>query len=238
MQFNLIKKDISDKEIETVSARDIHRELKSKKDFSNWVKLRIKQGGFQEDIDYIVFTQKGENPLGGRPIKEYYISVDMARHLGMMERNEQGKKVRQYFIDIEKEQFKPEPLAIPQQTTTNRLADIREAASLLELFDTLNDSDRLHYSDSVRNATQLMLPQSIEILPVTISSRVIEIGLKATMSQLIAIGKVMAKAYRKEYDKEPHTHTQYVQGAARQVKSYTTEHLEIMDSSIKSVLDD
>jgi len=99
MQFNLTKKDINEKTIKTVSAREIHSDIKSKKKFADWIRLRIKQGGFQENIDFI--TIQGKNKTG-RPSIEYYVSIDMARHLGMMERNEQGKKVRQYFIDIEK----------------------------------------------------------------------------------------------------------------------------------------
>nr|WP_059284645.1 antA/AntB antirepressor family protein [Aquitalea magnusonii] len=33
----------------------------------------------------------------------YALSIDMAKHLGMMERNEQGKAIRAYFIRMERE---------------------------------------------------------------------------------------------------------------------------------------
>lgn len=39
------------------------------------------------------------NNQAGRPTKEYHISIDMAKELAMVERNEQGRKARQYFID-------------------------------------------------------------------------------------------------------------------------------------------
>ena len=39
---------------------------------------------------------------GGRPINEYYITIDMAKELCMVENNEIGKKLRRYFIETEK----------------------------------------------------------------------------------------------------------------------------------------
>lgn len=43
-----------------------------------------------------------ENPLGGRPVKEYHITIEMAKELSMVERNDKGKQARRYFIECEK----------------------------------------------------------------------------------------------------------------------------------------
>ncbi|WP_440866639.1 antA/AntB antirepressor family protein [Symbiopectobacterium purcellii] len=93
---------INGETIKTVNARDLHEFLKVGKDFSNWIKDRIKQYGFVENIDYVVFANSGENPNGGRPSIKYAISIDMAKELSMVERNEKGKEARQYFIQCEK----------------------------------------------------------------------------------------------------------------------------------------
>ena len=93
--------------IQTVNARDLHAFLKSGKDFSTWIKDRVDQYGFTEHVDYEVFTEIGENPSGGRPAKEYALSIDMAKELSMVERNAQGKKARQYFIECERKAKDP-----------------------------------------------------------------------------------------------------------------------------------
>ncbi|HGJ5855202.1 antA/AntB antirepressor family protein, partial [Arsenophonus nasoniae] len=111
--INIETKNINGELIQTVNARDLHQFLEVGKDFSNWIKDRIKQYGFVENIDYIVFANSGENPFGGRPAKEYHISFDMAKELSMVERNEKGKQARQYFIECER-QAKTATHVIPQ----------------------------------------------------------------------------------------------------------------------------
>ncbi len=86
----------------SVNARELHKMLEVKTDFSDWIKRRIKQCKFEENYDFVVFLKKEENILGGRPTTEYIISVDMTKHLGMMERNEKGHEVRKYYIEQEK----------------------------------------------------------------------------------------------------------------------------------------
>lgn len=84
-----------------VSARELHSFLESKKDFSDWIKHRIKKYELIENQDYVVFPQIGENPNGGRPQKEYALTIDCAKELAMVEGNAKGKKARQYFIACE-----------------------------------------------------------------------------------------------------------------------------------------
>ncbi|EJT2952862.1 antA/AntB antirepressor family protein, partial [Campylobacter coli] len=55
----------------------------------------------------------------GRPRKEYYVTLDMAKELCMVENNEKGRQARRYFIECEKrlknlEQEKMQKLAFHQ----------------------------------------------------------------------------------------------------------------------------
>lgn len=87
---------------QTVNARDLHAFLEVGKMFAHWIKDRIEQYGFVEHHDYVVFAETGNNPSGGRPAKEYAITLDMAKELAMVERNDKGKQARLYFIECER----------------------------------------------------------------------------------------------------------------------------------------
>lgn len=67
--------------------------------FADWIKNRITQYGFIENQDYIVKTTY----TGRRPRKEYFITLDMAKELCMVENNDKGKEARRYFIKCEQE---------------------------------------------------------------------------------------------------------------------------------------
>jgi anti-repressor protein len=84
-----------------VNARDLHKMLEVKTDFSDWIKRRIKQCKFEENFDYTLVLKKEEQVSGAKYLNEYIISVDMTKHLGMMERNEKGHEIRKYFIEQE-----------------------------------------------------------------------------------------------------------------------------------------
>lgn len=93
---------IGGEEQQTVNARDLWKALETETKFADWIKRRIKEYAFSESEDYAVLkNEKGENGQF-KPI-EYVISLDMAKELAMVEKNAQGRKIRQYFIEIEKE---------------------------------------------------------------------------------------------------------------------------------------
>jgi anti-repressor protein len=85
----------------SVNARDLHDFLENGDHFSTWIKERIQQFGFIEGTDFQSYSAPAEKPTGGRPSKEYALSLDMAKELSMVERNENGRRARQYFIACE-----------------------------------------------------------------------------------------------------------------------------------------
>ena len=102
--------------IQTVNARDLHAFLKVGKDFSSWIAGRIAQYGFVLDQDYcevdLFAPQNGGAKRGGHNRVEYHISLDMAKELSMVERNEKGKEARQYFIRMERKAREGAPASI------------------------------------------------------------------------------------------------------------------------------
>lgn len=81
----------------TVSARELHQKLKVKTPFKDWIKRMIDYG-FEENKDFCSFLSES---TGGRPLKEYSITIDMAKEICMIQRSEIGRKFRQYFIECE-----------------------------------------------------------------------------------------------------------------------------------------
>ena len=82
---------------QTVNLRELWLELKSKQEFANWKNSRLE--GFIEDYDFLTTLSKS---TGGRPSKEFHVTLEVAKHISMMERNEEGMRVRRYFIECEK----------------------------------------------------------------------------------------------------------------------------------------
>lgn len=85
---------------QVVDARDIWSFVESKSQFTDWIKYRIAQYGFKENIDYCIFSESTEKR--GRPAVQYLVTLDMAKELGMVEANEKGRMIRRYFIEAEK----------------------------------------------------------------------------------------------------------------------------------------
>ena len=87
---------------QTVNARELHAFLESKQDFSTWIKNRIEKYDFVENQDFVQLHKKMELSKTGQMGIEYHITLDMAKELSMVERNEKGRQARKYFIECEK----------------------------------------------------------------------------------------------------------------------------------------
>lgn len=88
----------------TVSARELHEFLDIGSEFSHWFK-RMCEYGFSEGQDFSPFLTES---TGGRPAQDAQLTIDMAKELCMLQRNERGKQARQYFIQLEKDWNSPE----------------------------------------------------------------------------------------------------------------------------------
>lgn len=92
-------KQIGESSLACVSAKQLHLFLEVGRDFSNWIKGRIKKYLFIENLDFTPILAKSKN---GRPSIDYAITTDMAKELCMVENNEKGRLARRYFIDCER----------------------------------------------------------------------------------------------------------------------------------------
>ena len=112
---------------QAVNARDLHAFLEVGRDFPTWMKDQIERCDLVENQDYEDFPEKGENPKGGRPSKEYALSINAAKEISMMSQTEKGKQARRYFIACEE---KLKEVAVkgyipPRQKTEGKLQNRR-----------------------------------------------------------------------------------------------------------------
>lgn len=96
------KAPIGGQENNAIDGRALHAFLGVGKVFAAWMPEQIEAFGFEEHRDFEVFSETGKNPQGGRPTREYMLSIDMAKELAMVQRSEKGKQARAYFLECER----------------------------------------------------------------------------------------------------------------------------------------
>lgn len=153
-----------DTETPTVSARDLHEQLHIKTAFKDWFP-RMCEYGFEDGKD---FSSKMSESTGGRPSKEYDISIDMAKQICMIQRTQEGKEIRQYFLDLEKawntpEQIMARALKMADRTIESVKAQckflgeqvIEQQKIITELHPKANYVDKILQSKSLVTITQI-----------------------------------------------------------------------------------
>lgn len=105
----LITVTLNDNQEPIVSARDLHKGLKIKTRFSQWVdqNFKILEEGY--DFTSVVGTTVVNNGAV-REVQDYALSLDAAKNLAMISKTDEGAKVRKYFIQVEKDFNSPEKI--------------------------------------------------------------------------------------------------------------------------------
>ena len=132
-----------DKEQPTVMGRDLYEALEVKTAYKDWFP-RMCEYGFEEGKDYLLVAQKRatNNPKNPHTtITNHQLTIPMAKEICMLQRSEQGKKFRQYFIQIEEQWNTPEAvMARALRFANKQLESIKERNSLLVL--TVKEQDK------------------------------------------------------------------------------------------------
>ncbi|UTO29335.1 antA/AntB antirepressor family protein [Bartonella harrusi] len=105
--IKITEQTIDQETVQTVNARELHIFLEIGKRFATWITDRIRQYEFEEGKDFIKtqdlrFPKLGSTKSRAVTAINYLITLDMAKELSMVERNEKGKQARRYFIECEK----------------------------------------------------------------------------------------------------------------------------------------
>jgi putative antirepressor len=97
--LSLIKITENERGEPTVSGRELYKFLEVTERYSNWFN-RMLQYGFVENVDYL--GCKVFNTQARQELQEHILKISMAKEIAMLQRNEKGKQIRQYFIEVEK----------------------------------------------------------------------------------------------------------------------------------------
>ena len=121
-----------------VNARDLHQFLESKQHFADWIKNCINEYGFTQDVDFlgvhtVMSTEAGFFGRREKTVTDYHLSLDMAKELCMVERNDKGRQARRYFIEMEK-QAKALPDAVLYRIDALEDAYFQAAPEMLALL--------------------------------------------------------------------------------------------------------
>ena len=93
----------------TVSGRELHAALEVNTDYPHWFS-RMCEYGFEEGKSSRAILTDRSDGLPGKPSTDHVLSIPMAKELCMLQRNEQGKKFRQYFISVEEAWNSPDKI--------------------------------------------------------------------------------------------------------------------------------
>lgn len=130
----------------TLSARELHKELNIAGRFSRWFE-QMSEYGFEENVDFTsVQNCTVVNNGATRELQDYQITLDMAKEIAMLQRNEKGKEIRRKLIELEKAWNSPEKvmaraLDIAHKTIANLQIENEEMKPKAIFADTVAASD-------------------------------------------------------------------------------------------------
>lgn len=128
--ITITKQNIGTEEVNSVDARELWLFLEIKKQFTDWIRPKIKDYGFVINSDYYPSKCVASN---GRTMETYIITVDMAKELSMLSQNQKGKEARKYFIQCEKELKQIQPKLPSYSESLRQLADSLDRNKTLQL---------------------------------------------------------------------------------------------------------
>lgn len=151
---------IQNQSIQLVNAKDLHQILQIQTRFQDWIKRRIFEYKFTENLDFIdvlKFENVDRGFFGNRQIEihEYHITLDMAKELCMLERSELGQQARRYFIRMEKEALAARQ-ALPAPAVATHAVHISKDR-YIELLESENRLLRTGVADKPKRAANVPL---------------------------------------------------------------------------------
>ena len=184
----------------TVLGRDLHEKLGIKEQYTDWMNRMIAYG-FAENVDYITFSAKSENvenrafgdTTNIKPKINHQLTLEMAKHIAMVQRSKIGMAIRKYFIECEEKLKASYQIADPIKRAEKWIEEQKEkkvlAEQVAEKEKQLKETEpKVEYHDKIL--------QSDEALSITIIAK--DYGLSGTrLNKMLKELKIQFKPNKK-----------------------------------------
>lgn len=140
----------------TVSGRELHEALGVKTAYKDWFP-RMCEYGFAEGEDYCSFLSDRSDGLPGKPRTDHQLTIPMAKEICMLQRNENGKMFRQYFIAVENQWNKPEAVMARALKLAEKNINALKQSNNVLLKQAAENKPKVIFADAVTTAKTSIL---------------------------------------------------------------------------------
>lgn len=166
----------------SVSGRELHKALEIKTAYKDWFP-RMCEYGFTEGEDYTLKNERVPSEKRERTYEQtdHALTIPMAKELCMLQRNDKGKKFRQYFIKVEEAWNSPEMVMKRALEFANR--KVEELTAQITA-----DKPKVLFAEAVETAKTSI---NVGDLAKLLKQNGVEIGQNRLFKQLRAEGYLM-----------------------------------------------
>lgn len=212
---NLIPISYDNPERPTVSGRELHEFLQVGADYRHWFP-RMCEYGFTEGEDFNPVKIDRVQNEGGRKVTrtvdDHQLTIPMAKELCMIQRNERGKKARQYFLAVEAQWNSPEAVMRRAVLIAQRQNDQLKAANRQLLAENNDLKPDAEYARAVcvgkncRTTTSLAKDYGLSAEKLNSILHGLKIQYKTSDGQWVLYAKYSGKGYTKNRKSTPFQH--------------------------------
>jgi len=130
-----------------VDSRELHSTLEIKTRFNDWINRVIAVCGFEDGKDFNSFYSKTFSTQGGgRPTKEYDITIDAAKEACIVGESKKSSQVRKYLINLSNQKDSGDLL------THNQVLYLTKLKEVFKYLSNCGDATKLHLDKFVSNS--------------------------------------------------------------------------------------
>lgn len=194
-----------------VSGRELHRGLEIQTPYKQWLD-RMVSYGFEENTDYIVTSEKVHTQKSARAYEQFdhIMTLDMAKEISMIQRSDIGRKIRGYFIKVERQHNEiAQAYGITSKEDMNQLIEQLVSDKLDYLISTGQVSNEKLEALNNKLEGEYVTPQDIDAIKFAVkakSEKTLEnVGLQMTLETLL-VGDVYEQAVANKKAKEEYSY--------------------------------